>query len=152
MPRDRSLSPRRYDKRSQGESSRGDHQHHRSYRDNYRDDRDRKHRDDDRDDRDAKRRDHRDRDSGRYDSKHGRSSHAERKRSYDSDEDEAERRERKREKKEQERAARKAAKRAAKEEDEASAQRAMAAEALMYSAEDNPFNDADLSSKKRSRG
>jgi hypothetical protein len=40
-----------------------------------------------------------------------------------------------------------AAKRAYREEEEASAQRAVAAEALMYAADANPFNDADLGSR-----
>ncbi|KAE8269192.1 hypothetical protein A4X09_0g3138 [Tilletia walkeri] len=161
MPRSPSPEPSS-SRRKEGESSRGDRDR----------DRDHKHRsrhtdgDDDRSrhrpsssshHKDDRRKDDRDRDRGGDRDRH----RSDRKRDHDYDsEDEEERRrrkerksrhrdssvdrEREREREKAERKAKKAAKRAQEAEVEEAAARQAAAEALFYSAEDNPFHDANL--------
>lgn len=112
----------------------------------------RSHRDDDRRDRSDREHRHRDRDRER-DRDHASSSHSR----HDRDRDHHRDRSSKRRETSQERRIRKAAKRSEKlkqleesfldEEEEGAAQRTAVAELMMYSAEDNPFNDANLGQK-----
>lgn len=134
--RDRDRSPDRRKRHREDDQKRRSHSS-RSYGDEYRRDRsDREHR-------------HRDRDRDHASSSHSRH---DRDREHRSDRD----RSSKRRETSEERRVRKAAKRSEKlkqleesflDEEEGAAQRTAVAELMMYSAEDNPFNDANLGQK-----